>query len=710
MAAPTWVTSAGRIESVEEESFLSVDIVFVSSLTATAELLSGEIPPGTILSKLSNTEYRLSGTVSAIPLETEYFFTLRVSNADGQIERGFSILVSQITPTWLTATRLATVVELDSIEHQFQLADPGGTATFTKIGGTLPPGLSINDAGLLKGRVEEVTEDTLYEFRVRAVSSEGTTIDKDFEIEVQVADGNRSPIWLTSSGEIGQINNGENSTLLVNAFDPDGDAITYTLMAGSLPAGLSLNSNTGAITGVCSTVIQGTWSFSIRASDGLFAKLRNFTISTNSNFDASIEWSTPAGLLGSLKIGENSLLSVSASSNYPIRFSISSGSLPQGLQLHPTVGDIYDDVQFQSIGTYVFTVVAENDFVQSSRQFSIEVTAGYGDNALRAYLQLPYQFIDEFREVIENTTIDRSAIYRPYDLRFGKQNFPKIILHENLNYVSASNLRAQYENNRLPLDLIVGDLKLAVARDTSGNVVYEVIYRDITEVSVSPSDSFIVPQTQEEITPTAINTLRTALVNYPGIAGSTGETLPSWMTSQQIFGVVSSILGFTPCIPIFFLRPGEGEEIFADLLRGEEHGNRGKGERLLFTSVNFETSVEDELIQDVAVHFHSLLSAHEQQNSLAINAPVWVTAPGHIVNLNNSAVVSISVQANDPNGLPRTYSLLSGTLPPGLNLAPNGIISGTISTAESKYWSFIISANSSSGYSRTRTFLIGTNI
>jgi len=710
MTSPVWVTPSGRIAEVLEGDTLLTSFEFTSDVTATVEIISGEIPDGTVINQISNTSYQVTGTVAAIPTEKEYFFTVRVTNVDGQIERGFGILVSQVAPLWLTNTRLATIVELDTVEHQFQLADPGGISTFTKIAGTLPPGVSINATGLLKGRVGEIDVDTLYSFTMRAESSEGTTIDKDFEILVQNATGNRSPIWLTSSGIAGLINNGETSSIVLNAFDPDGDALTFTLTAGSLPDGLTLNTSTGAIEGVCSTVVQGSWPFTVLVSDGSNIRIRNFSITTNENFDASITWVTEAGNIGTLKVGENSLLSLDADSNYPIRFSISLGSLPQGLQLHPSEATIYDDVQFQSSGTYTFTVLAENDFVQASRQFNIEIEAGYEERAIRAYFQIPYQFIDEYREIIEGETIDREKLFRPYDERFGVQEFPRILVQENLKTAGPAEFKSRYEKLMIPMEIIVGDLKLAYARDTDGFVLYEVLYREIVELVTDPLTSFVTPQTQKTIYPSSLNTFRDLFTNtFPGISGGT-DTLPLWMTSEQIQNDSTSVLDFLPAITIVFMQPGEGEQLYADLLADEVFGSNVKGERIKFTSINFETSVDDDLPQDFSVHFHSLLETQEDQEELASNAPIWMTLPGLLDSFDDTDVVSIAVQANDPNDLPRDYSLSSGTLPTGLLLASNGIIAGVIDTDEEKYWSFIISANSSSGFSRSRSFIIGTNI
>lgn len=83
----------------------------------------------------------------------------------------------------------------------------------------------------------------------------------------------RSPSWVTSAGQLG----GTNYTLRsvstsVSATTDSGLPIVYSINSGALPSGLSLNTNTGAITGtindgaVSDFTTNNTISFTIRAA------------------------------------------------------------------------------------------------------------------------------------------------------------------------------------------------------------------------------------------------------------------------------------------------------------------------------------------------------------------------------------------------------------------------------------------------------------
>ena len=87
-------------------------------------------------------------------------------------------------------------------------------------------------------------------------------------------------VFATASGNIGTVNTQDvNPTLSsVAATDADGDTITYSISAGALPTGLSINSSTGAITGTCGTLTPGTATFTVSAATAARTITREFTI------------------------------------------------------------------------------------------------------------------------------------------------------------------------------------------------------------------------------------------------------------------------------------------------------------------------------------------------------------------------------------------------------------------------------------------------
>ena len=89
------------------------------------------------------------------------------------------------------------------------------------------------------------------------------------------------PSWQTASGSLGTVDEGANANFSVSATDPDGDTVAYAVQSGSIPAGTSLNTSTGAITGTASAVSSDTTStFTLRATANSKTTDREFSIIT----------------------------------------------------------------------------------------------------------------------------------------------------------------------------------------------------------------------------------------------------------------------------------------------------------------------------------------------------------------------------------------------------------------------------------------------
>jgi len=90
------------------------------------------------------------------------------------------------------------------------------------------------------------------------------------------------PVWVTASGSLGTIDKGEDvataglTTPLVASNS--GGTLSYTVTSGSITAGLSLNSSTGAITGTSTSNSSQTNNFTVTASDGTQSVARSFSI------------------------------------------------------------------------------------------------------------------------------------------------------------------------------------------------------------------------------------------------------------------------------------------------------------------------------------------------------------------------------------------------------------------------------------------------
>jgi hypothetical protein len=79
----------------------------------------------------------------------------------------------------------------------------------------------------------------------------------------------RDPLWVTASTTSSPtqiFDSGRSTTITYSATDADSNAITYSLVTGSLPAGASLNVNTGVVSGFSAVGSDTTSTFTLRAS------------------------------------------------------------------------------------------------------------------------------------------------------------------------------------------------------------------------------------------------------------------------------------------------------------------------------------------------------------------------------------------------------------------------------------------------------------
>ena len=121
-----------------------------------------------------------------------------------------------------------------------------------------------------------------YDVKVTNASGLATTLEDQINVD-------NAPTWNTSAGTIATIDDLDTGThATLSASDAEGDTISYSISSGSLPAGTSLNSSTGAISGDPNNVSSSTTSsFNARATAGGKTADRTFNIIVNPTNDGS---------------------------------------------------------------------------------------------------------------------------------------------------------------------------------------------------------------------------------------------------------------------------------------------------------------------------------------------------------------------------------------------------------------------------------------
>ena len=201
--------------------------------------------------------------------------------------------------------------------------------------------------------------------------------------------------WVTPIGSIANVLAGVPITINILAGDTihNGANITYSIISGTLPLGLTLNS-TGIINGT--PVIDDTYnyasftkySFVVRAkSDNGYIIDGSFNINLSNVVNNNFNWVTPAGDLGTLPNGQYYSLQLQADTSAGsdgIIYSLISGELPYGMQFLPTgyiqgVPTFLNPIGVNQSQTYRFSVRATSKIGHVIDQsFSLGVTNVYG--------------------------------------------------------------------------------------------------------------------------------------------------------------------------------------------------------------------------------------------------------------------------------------------------------------------------------------------
>ena len=112
-----------------------------------------------------------------------------------------------------------------------------------------------------------------------------------------------APVFGVASGSLGTLQFSDRSAsnlTAITATDDEGDTVTFSVTSGSLPSGITLNSN-GTFSGTADIVATNTTStFTVTATDGTNTSSRGYNITVNApnvaTFNSSGTWTVPSGV------------------------------------------------------------------------------------------------------------------------------------------------------------------------------------------------------------------------------------------------------------------------------------------------------------------------------------------------------------------------------------------------------------------------------
>ena len=528
--------------------------VIAGSLPAGMQVTTDGLLTGTPAEVAKRTLYTFVVRATAGTAITDRTFSIDVQGSDTPT---FTTASGQLRLDDSTSVGLFWVIDGSSVSLQMEATDTdtraGQTLVYEIVKGELPPGVTMNKSGLISGIVQ-LTDDQKFGERGgyddgspedkwdgiydRTVTSK--SISKNFDFIVRVSDGtsfveqnnnifvysadywrvsnsaitidateiqnspltmdlsgNRRPVFRTGS-DLGTFRH-DNALVVkidVEDFDPLQGDLEYSIVSGSLPAGIAIDVASGELYGQLArqSAVEVDYNFTVRANRVISTGVnvftdQAFTMKVIGELDIGIAFSTPTDL-GTLKANIPSLLSVEAVSEDPrvLSYSVTAGSLPTGITLSDQgnlLGTIDPSDFTDSTTSYTFTVTVSDQYqaAATSKEFTLSVEIPYNFVEYGNMSGHATSFIDQniFYNIAQDPTINSvSNIFRPEDPSFGMKLKPDMLMMAGLEAQTLTAFQQQMEQNHAPKTLYFGDIKTAVAKEGT-TTKYEIVYIEIKD-------------------------------------------------------------------------------------------------------------------------------------------------------------------------------------------------------------------------------------
>ena len=224
-------------------------------------------------------------------------YDIKVTNTSNLFGMIPDALYVNASPVWVTSSgSLGTFTEQVSITlSALSTTDSDSTVTYALASGSsLPSGVTLNSStGVISGTLPNIALQTTYTFTINATDGVNI-IPRSFSILSNV---NQLPTWSTAAGTLATIYDLSRTGYSVSAVasDPESNTLTYSLVSGTLPPSMSLNTSTGAISGTTPAVqTDTTHSFVLGVSDGITGNslvTRSFNIIVKAPFTETLSGS-----------------------------------------------------------------------------------------------------------------------------------------------------------------------------------------------------------------------------------------------------------------------------------------------------------------------------------------------------------------------------------------------------------------------------------
>ena len=365
MAQPVWVTPAGVVgQTIYSLGTFPSGIVValqleaqavVPAVSVTYTLISGSLPRGLSLTE----EGLIYGTPSLVTEETGYVFAIRATDNFSNIrDRTFSMQITgSAIPSFVTPTgSILDTPDSVWISYQLQIDNPISTnpVSIRLLEGILPPGLEINETGLIRGYANPpIVNVTLPSVTTATTITETTNIltclsTTGFAVGRSVTFTGIDVFGGLEAGTTYYIKSVVNSTQFTISSTPNGPTLILT-------SGTGFMTTTIAATSVGQPTLR-TYNFSLKLESPLGNDISSYSITVrNQNLSTS---------LGGLGTPTNSRTPAIFNTR-PETFNLNNSNPYYGYYVLPPAGSSYN--------TYPLTVPAFIGRIESDNYFAFKV-------------------------------------------------------------------------------------------------------------------------------------------------------------------------------------------------------------------------------------------------------------------------------------------------------------------------------------------------
>jgi hypothetical protein len=328
-------------------------------------LVAGTLPAGLTLGSSTSDSVSISGTPTGPSAGS---ITIKVSDAAGMSStQTLTITINPPPPLAVSTTSLPAGTVGAAYSQSLQATGGVSPYSWSVTGGSLPAGLSLGSAGVISGTPRAPGAAS---FVVTVTDSEtptAKTATANLSITVPA-----TPLTVgTASLPAGVVQ----SVYPGATLQATGGTMPYSwaISSGNLPAGLSLDASTGAISGTPTAV--GTSNFTVKVTDSTTPTPQTATMNLSITINAAlsvITKSLPAGSIGTAYAA-----SLQASGGLqPYSWSVTTGSLPAGLTLNSSSGTISGSPTTAGTSNFTVTVTdSESPAVKAIAALSINITS-----------------------------------------------------------------------------------------------------------------------------------------------------------------------------------------------------------------------------------------------------------------------------------------------------------------------------------------------